>query len=180
MASNAGGVHFPGMDEVRRELAARLDRALSSARSLRERVDEIDRKLRDTPDPPAPGRPSDEEVARFRKFILGYAWTPAWRPVIDRIDRGELTWRQVAESGISGMPDPGIAAAFASSSTLPPPNTEQLAEIGALRPEQPAGHETRHDADPGTASEPTPKDSGAGRFFDIDDDDQWWYDNRHR
>ncbi|HEY0449401.1 hypothetical protein [Actinophytocola sp.] len=127
--------YTPEMIQAERELDARIDHALGVAREVEARLDELERQETEQ-EPPPP----DEDVERLKAFVLGYARSPEWERVIDRIDEGELTWRQVYESPFTQRADRQIAAAFESLSTVPPPTEAKLAEIGVLPadPEPPA------------------------------------------
>jgi hypothetical protein len=115
-------MYTPEMIAAERELDARIDHALAVTREVEARLDEFEQ----SDDVPPP---SDEDVERLKAFVLGYARTPEWVVVIDRIDEGELTWRQVVETQFSAAPDRHVAAAFESLSRIQPPSEEKLAEI---------------------------------------------------
>lgn len=76
------------IDDLRGELDRILSFALSSARDIEAKADEILNNLE-----PA----SDEEVAAFRDYILTKGRTPEWNIVIARIEKGELTWREIVD-----------------------------------------------------------------------------------
>jgi hypothetical protein len=79
--------------------------------------------------------------------------------VIDRINEGELTWRQVVEREGAQRDDAEVAAAFASIERVPPPTMEQLVEMG-LAP--------RQDEAPPTSAPPRERPGG-----DQSDDDSF-------
>lgn len=115
-------MYTPEMQQAERELDARIDHALGVTREVEARLEEWERQAAEE-EPPA--SPSDEDVARLKAFVLGYARTPEWARVLDLIDEGELTWRQVVES----PPRAEVAAAFESLSRILPPTEEKLAEM---------------------------------------------------
>jgi len=132
-------MHTPEMTQAERELDGRIDHALGVAGRLRARLDEIRQKT-------APATPSDEDVERIKAFVLGHARTDEWQPVLDRIDRGELTWRAVAEGLMCGNADRGVAAAFEALRNTPPASVEKLVEIGvfpARLPDEPPADPVR-------------------------------------
>jgi hypothetical protein len=114
------------------ELDASIEHALRVTREIEARLDEQEQETTEEMPPP-----SDEDVARLRAFILGYARTPEWQPVIDRIDDGALTWRQVYEAPFGQRADQQITAAFESLSRVLPPSEEKLVEIGVVQAEEP-------------------------------------------
>lgn len=161
------GFFTPEMDQAERELDARIDYAMSQARDVQAKVDEFEQKLAEDSEPP-----SDEEVDRIKKFVLGHARTDEWQLVIDRIDRGELTWRQVVEGLATGRLDRGVSAAFESLSKVPPASLEELIEIGVFPvqlPGEPAAEDEAGEDQPGT-----PDDGFTSRFTAHDDDE--WFD----
>lgn len=109
----------PEMTRAERVLDWRIDYALGKGRELQHKVAAVEEKLAREAAPV-----TDEEVAQFKGHILGHARTPEWQRVIDRIERGELTWRDVVQSMADARPAPSIAAAFASLSNVPPASTE--------------------------------------------------------
>lgn len=162
--------YTPEMIQAERTLDSRIDHALSKGRELREKVDEVSERLANQ-EPP-----TDAEVERFGTFITGHARTDAWQPVLDRIERGELTWRAVVDNLVSGRVDPDVAAGMASLTQVPPATPEELVEIGVFpAPEAQAGSEEK-------ADEPEERaDSGhADRFAGAQDEEEWLDDNRPR
>jgi hypothetical protein len=143
------------MTQVERELDGRIDHALGVAGRVRARLTELRRKAG------TPAAPTDEDVERIKAFVLGHARTDEWRPVLDRIDRGELTWRAVAEGLARGGADRDVATAFDTLSAVPPASVEKLVEIGVF-PARPPAEEA--------ATEP-PVDE------DRDDDEEWYDEN---
>lgn len=149
-------MHTPEMDHAERELDARADYALSVGRRVQERTERLSDKL----GPPEP--PTEEDVERIRKFVLGHAMTEQWRAVVERINRGELTWRGIVEGLVYGTLDRGVSAAFASLSRVPPVSVAELVGSGVFLAEQMPGAE-RDEKPPARARRPRP-----------DDEDQWF------
>lgn len=150
----------PEMDQAERELDARIDYALGVAREVQAKSDRLEQTMRDQ-EPP-----SNEDVERIRTYILGHAMTGEWKQVVDRINAGELTWRQVVEGLLTGNLDRSVAAAFASLSTVPPASLEKLTEIGVFPAERPDTPPT--DDKPSHANENTNRAAAQ--------DDEPWYD----
>jgi hypothetical protein len=148
-------LYTPEMVQAERELDGRIDHALSVAAEVQAKVDEFERHVGE-PEPP-----TDAEVDRIRAFVLGHARTDEWQPVLDRINRGELTWRQVVEGLATGHTEPAVAAAFDSLSTVPPASFEKLVEIGIF---------------PASLPDEAPEEEAAVTEND-DDDDQWFDEN---
>jgi hypothetical protein len=116
------------MAHIERELDARIDHALAQGREVERLTDELERRI----GPPEP--PTDEEVQRIKAFILGHARTEEWNRVIERINRGELTWREVVEGMSTGRLDRSVAAAFDSLSRVPPASLDELVASGVFPP----------------------------------------------
>lgn len=119
-------MHTPEMDHAERELTARSDYALGLARGLEAKVEQFEQRFAEK-EPP-----SDDDVERMRKYVLGHAMTEQWRQVVDRIDRGELTWRQIVDGLFHGTLDSEVSAAFRSLSRVPPTTVEELVHLGVL------------------------------------------------
>lgn len=85
------------LDDATSALQARLDR---SARNMEQMVAEI---------PPLP----DEQVAKIRDMYLTGPCAAEWHAVAEKVGRGELTWREVAEG--RSFRDPDVAAAMQAS-----------------------------------------------------------------
>ncbi|GAB3453457.1 hypothetical protein [Actinophytocola sediminis] len=153
------GLHTPEMDHAERELNARADYALNLARNLEAKVAQFEQRFNEK-DPP-----SDEDVERMKKYILGHAMTEQWRQVVKQIERGELTWREVVDGLFYGTLAPEVAAAFRSLNRVPPASMDDLVELGVL-PAPPADQ-------PPAESEPEPT---ATRRSRRDDDDDEWFD----
>lgn len=127
----------PEMSRARWELDARIDHAFAKAREAQLKADELDRRAaHSTP-------PTDEEVERIREFVLGHARTSQWERVVELIDRGESTWRQVVEGLVSGRLDRRVAEAFDSLSTVPPATEEELTRLGAPAHDEPSAQDAR-------------------------------------
>lgn len=146
------------MAQVERELDARIDHALAQGREVERLTEELERRT----GPPEP--PTDEEVQRIKAFVLGHARTEEWNRVIERINRGELTWREVVEGLSTGRLDRSVAAAFDSLSRVPPASLDELIESGVFPPMPP------DDA----PAEDEPKTSDTRR---PDEDDDDYFDN---
>ncbi|MEU6645948.1 hypothetical protein ABZ863_25835 [Saccharomonospora sp. NPDC046836] len=137
------------MVQAERELDGRIDFAFSRARILQEKAEEVEQKLAKDAQPP-----TNEEVARFKAYVLGHARTEEWQVVVERIGRGELTWRQIVESVAEGRLDRDVSAAMASLTRVPPTTMESLTQSGVLpdldkaaaedKDEKPA-QDTRHE-----------------------------------
>lgn len=126
------GLFTPEMAQAERELDARIDHAMSVMSRVRAKVDEFEQKVGE------PERPTDDQVERIKNFVVGHAKTAEWQLVIDRINRGQLTWRQVVEGLAYGNLDSEVSAAFRSLSRVPPASMEKLVEIGVFPRELPA------------------------------------------
>ena len=140
--------YTPEMDHAERELDARADYALSLVRGLEAKVEQFEQRFNEK-EPP-----SDEDVDRLRKYILGHAMTEQWQQIVKRIDRGELTWRQIVDGLFHGTLPPDVSAAFRSLTRVPPTSVEELVELGVIP------------APPSDLPTTTP----------ADDDDEWFDD----
>lgn len=161
------GLFTPEMEQAERELDARIDYAMSVAAEVQAKVDEFEQKLGE------PELPSDEEVERIKTYVLGHARTDEWQKVIDRIDRGELTWRQVVDGLATGSLDRRVAAAFESLSTVPPASMEKLIEIGVFPAELPDKAPAGDEAD---GDKPEAPDGGANRNSRAAQGEEEWFD----
>ena len=119
-------LHTPEMDHAERELDARADYALGLARELEEKTEAFEQRFNEK-EPP-----SEEDVERMRKYILGHAMTEQWRAVVERINRGELTWREIVDGLFYGTLDRQVSSAFASLNRVPPASMEELIQLGVL------------------------------------------------
>ena len=151
----------PEMEQAERELDSRIDYALLDAHDARAALEEVERNEVDEPI-------TDEEVERFRLYVTGHARTDAWQPVFDRIERGELTWREVVENYASGDLDRETAKALTSMQHVPAANAEQLAEIG-ITPAAPQAEVTEPQDEPEESAHEDVGSAG-GRLFAEDDD----------
>jgi hypothetical protein len=138
------GLYTPEMEHAERELDARIDHALGVLTEVETKVEEFDRKL----GPPEP--PSDEDIERITNYVTGHARTAEWQHVIERIDRGQLTWREVVEGFVDQTLDPDVGAAFTSLTRVPPASPEKLVEIGVLPADLLDDAETSDDERDGT------------------------------
>jgi hypothetical protein len=157
------------MEQAERELDARIDYALDQAREVQAQTEALEARTAAKGDEP----PSDEDVERIEKFVKGHAHTGEWQKVIERIDRGHLSWREVVE-GLAGTGpvDPEVTAAFNSLSKVPPASLEKLIDIGVFPAELPG--EATAEADP-EPEQQTPR--GTKRKFDHPGEDEWFEDN---
>jgi hypothetical protein len=129
----------PEMTQAERELDGRIEYALRVAGRVREQVASFERKVAEQ----AP--PTDEDVARIKAFVLAQPPTAQWQPILTRIGRGELTWREVVDGLATGNADRTLAAAFES---LPMTTPENLAELAPETPpaaEKPACPQANED-----------------------------------
>lgn len=165
MRSDHRGLYTPEMEHAERDLDARIDHALGVVREIEAKVDEFDEKL----GPPEP--PSDEDVERIKNYVTGHARTTEWRAVVERINRGQLTWREVVEGFVYQTLDREVSAAFRSLTRVPPASVEKLIEIGVF----PADMLEDAEADVEADDEP---DDTAGRDHDDDEleDEDWFGD----
>jgi hypothetical protein len=148
--------YTPEMDHAERELTARSDYALGLARGLEAKVEQFEQRFNEK-EPP-----SDDDVERMRKYILGHAMTEQWRQVVMRIDRGELTWREIVDGLFHGTLDREVSAAFRSLNRVPPATVDELVQLGVL-PAPPPDQPSDEPEDTATRSGP-------------DDEDDEWYD----
>lgn len=123
----------PEMEQAERELDARIDYALKTAREAEAQAAELEAKLAEDQEPP-----TDEQVERIKTYVLGHARTPEWEPVLERIERGHLTWRQIVDGLANGGLDREVAAAFDSMAHVPPASLEKLIEIGVFPADLPS------------------------------------------
>lgn len=147
-------LHTPEMDHAERELNARADYALGLARGLEAKVEQFEQRFNEK-EPP-----SDEDVDRMRKYILGHAMTEQWQQVLNRIDRGELTWREIVDGLFHGTLDREVAAAFRSLNRVPPSSVDELVQLGVLPAPPP--------------DQPPAEPRATTRRGAPDDDDEWF------
>lgn len=159
-------LYTPEMAHAERELDARADYAFSVGRRVQEQTEKFKEKL----GPPEP--PTDEDVERIRKFVLGHAMTEQWRAVVERINRRELTWREVVEGLVYGNLDRGVAAAFSSLSRVPPASMEDLVKTGVFPADlvpRPDTEDQKDATDPkGTPPRRRPRNNDDDEWFDED------------
>lgn len=73
------------------ELDARINHAFDTIREATEKRRKLEGKEKS--EEPI----SNEEIDKMRFFVIRHALTPEWPSLIDRIDQGEVTWRQAVE-----------------------------------------------------------------------------------
>lgn len=156
--------YTPEMNHAERELDARIDQALRVARETEAKLEALEAQDEEK-------RLTDEDVDRLKAFVTGYARTPEWQRVIDKITDGALTWRKVAED-VVGRTDPDVAEAFRSLQHVPPARVETLIETGVLPP-QPAQPGVR-DEEPEAAPEPETDHSD---YFARAQEEAEWHDD---
>jgi hypothetical protein len=156
-------LYTPEMAHAERELDARIDHALGVVAEAEAKFEEFDQKM-GTPEPP-----SDEDVERIKNYVTGHARTVEWQQVIERINRGQLTWHEVVEGLVNQTLDNEVSAAFQSLTRVPPASLETLIAIGVF-PAEPPDEAEASDEEPDTAAENHGDD-------DHDDDmaDEDWY-----
>jgi hypothetical protein len=153
------GPYTPEMDHAERELNARADYAHNLARGLEAKVEQFEQRLSEK----AP--PSDEDVERMKKYILGHAMTEEWRQVVKRIDRGEVTWREIVDGLFHGTLDREVAVALRSLHRVPPASMDDLVQLGVL----PAPPADQPPAEPQvTTTRRTRRDHNDDQWFDED------------
>ncbi|TCP53455.1 hypothetical protein EV191_10422 [Tamaricihabitans halophyticus] len=157
----------PQMERAERELDGRIDFALSKAREVQAKTEEVEQKLAQDTTPL-----TNAEVDRFKAYIEGHVKTPEWQAVLERIARGELTWRQIVEGVAEGELDRDVSAAMASLTRVPPANTAELTAIGVL-PDMDKAAKAMRDAEApeqGGSTESAPR----ARASEPADDDDWF------
>lgn len=166
---SGGGYRSPQMVQAERELDGRIDFAFGKARTLRAKVEEVEQKLAEDAQPP-----TNAEVERFKAYVLGHGRTAEWQVVLERIGRGELTWRQIVEGVADGRFDRDVSAAMASLSRVPPASMESLVEIGVLPDLEKAGQAEEQDAEQPAGDDGETPGEGASSARDDNDDDEWF------
>lgn len=162
--ASSDGFSTPQMIQAERELDGRIDFAFTRAQELRAKVHEVEEKLAKDSEPL-----TSAEVEQFRTYVLGHARTEEWQPVIDRIERGESSWRQVVEGIAEGRFDRDVSAALASLSKVPPASVESLVALGLVHEvEKPT-----QDADSGKGDRAP---AARRRPAAPPDDDEWFED----
>ncbi|TDQ01071.1 hypothetical protein [Labedaea rhizosphaerae] len=153
------GYYTAEMEQAERELDARIDYAYEQGREVEAKTEALEAKTAAKGDAP----PSDEDIERIEKFVRGHAQTPEWQKVIERIDRGHLSWREVVE-GLAGTApaDSEVTAAFRSLSRVPPASLEKLIDIGVL---------------PGVSEPPAQTSLGKMHRFEHADEEEWFEDS---
>lgn len=121
----------PEMRAVDRELDARIEFGLARARDLRDTMDRVAQEEAEAEAAAAEEEPVALPGADALKTIVtGHAMTPEWRTVIERIDRGTLSWDEVLATLRSGTADEQVTGAFQSLATVAPPTPEELFHLG--------------------------------------------------
>lgn len=105
----AASWYGPEMRHADRSLDAAIDEAAAAIRASDELIAELDANEK-----PA----TEEEIEEFRALVTGRCRTPEWDAVLERISRGELTWRDLVEGRAAY--DPEVQAAFTSMRSIPP------------------------------------------------------------
>lgn len=163
--ASSDGFSTPQMIQAERELDGRIDFAFSRAQELRAKVHEVEEKLARDTEPL-----TNAEVEQFKAYVLGHARTEEWQPVIDRIERGESSWREVVEGVAEGRFDQDVSAALASLSKVPPATVESLVDMGLVADLDKAAQ----DADSGEKDRG--RDDRRRSTARSDDDDEWFED----
>ncbi|OYO07141.1 hypothetical protein CGZ98_19715 [Enemella evansiae] len=121
----------PEMRAAERELDARIDVGLAAARDLQDTMDRIANQEADAEAAEAEAEPAPlPDAGQLQTLVTGYAMTPEWRAVTERIDRGTLSWDEVLTSLRAGKADPEVVAAFRSLAKVPPPSPKEMAALG--------------------------------------------------
>jgi len=149
------------MEQAERELDARIDYAFSKAREAEHKAQDLEQRQ----GPPEP--PTDEDVERIKAYVEGHGRTEEWQRVLERVNRGELTWRQIVEGLATGRLDRGVAAAFDSLSRVPPASVEELIASGVLAADPPA-------EPPPAAEEPPRPAARRPRPVEEEDEDSYF------
>lgn len=155
MTDGSSGADLPGMDFARREMAARIERAVTTTRDMTFRVEDLEKKL-DKGEP----EPTDRHVEFTRRWVLAHEPTPEWQRVFSRLEANQLTWRRIVQSQMAMKMEPDVKAAFKSLTTVPPLPRERYQEIVAsvaakfAQPDEvdsveTSVRDTSHDADDG-------------------------------
>jgi hypothetical protein len=150
MRPHSSGDYFtPEMEQAERELDGRIEHATRAMRDVEDKTAAMEQKLRNAEPPTA------AEVNRIKAYVLGYALTPEWRHVIERINRGQLTWHGIVTAMAGGgRLDPDVSAAFKSLARVPPANLDKLIDIGVFPRPAPPVTPAAPEAPP---APPTPK-----------------------
>lgn len=100
--------YTPEAREAERECDLAIEDAAATIRKSDELLEEFREEMVVT----------QEEIDNFSALVTGRCRTPEWDAVIDRINRGELSWKQLLEGKYSV--DPDIVAAFESLRSIEP------------------------------------------------------------
>ncbi|WP_028845940.1 MULTISPECIES: hypothetical protein [Thermocrispum] len=121
-----GRVNLPDLDALRR----RLDETIESAYRRIQQVEHSTAELREKRARDAE-RLTDKQIEAMKAGILARERTPEWQVVMERIAKGDFSWRHVITSYFAGTMDPDVKAAFDSLSDVPPLTPEQREKIKA-------------------------------------------------
>jgi len=121
-----GKVDLPDLDGLRRK----IDETIESAHRRIQQVEHSTAELREKRARDAE-RLSDKQIEAMKAGILARERTPEWQVVMERIAKGDFSWRHVIASYFAGTMDPDVKAAFNSLATVPPLTPEQREQIKA-------------------------------------------------
>lgn len=124
--SPVGDWYTSEMHHADRAADAVIDEAAATIRQSDELLAELDAK-----EEPA----TQEEIDQLRKFVMDHVRTPEWAVVLERISRGEISWRDLVVGRFAL--DPEVRAAFESLRSVPPIGS------GEPDPEQPVAQADR-------------------------------------
>lgn len=123
---------------------------MGNIRNLEQIVTEVEEKMAANHSPV-----NIERMTEFtRLWVLEHKWTPEWQKVLDRISRGELTWREIAQSRYELKAEPDVKAAFKSLEKVPELPRERVDEILELVDQKFAQHDGKKPQ--GARAEPVP------------------------
>lgn len=113
------------MEAARQGLAARIATARQRIHELDRRVEEARARFGATDD----GDSTQRQAEFARQWVLAHELTPEWRLVLDRIDRGELSWRDIVLSQRAMRMDPDVRRAYRSLDAVPTLSPERYQQI---------------------------------------------------
>lgn len=96
-----------------REAEAGLAVAVERAREAVAKAQQVSARLK-------PTRLSDEDLRQIDQAARARGASPELKALVERVDRGELSWRQIVDG--EAMHDPGVRAAFEA-------NAARLAQV---------------------------------------------------
>lgn len=114
------------LDQMQHKLDAAIEHAFTKVSEVKHSNAELWEKLAEEA-----AELTDYQVEMMRAEILAHERTPKWQRVLDRIDDGEITWRQIAVSYYTRRMDPDVKVAFDSLQRVPSLTPEQLSVIAA-------------------------------------------------